>query len=115
MNPPPPERLKVVFDCNVFLQALGNPFGPAGQCLQAAFDRNVQLFIDRKLLEELVEVARRPTVVRALKLLPRRVDALMLALAVVATLIENVRIHSLTREILTTRIMSILRSLQTRF
>jgi len=43
---------RAVFDCNVYLQAILNPRGPAGSCLQAAFDGRVLLFwSDHVLLE----------------------------------------------------------------
>jgi putative PIN family toxin of toxin-antitoxin system len=63
---------KVVYDCNVFLQALGNPVGPAGQCVEEAFNRRVTLFIDDALLAELVDVAGRPEIARKLRFLPSR-------------------------------------------
>lgn len=50
---------KAVLDCNVFLQALGNPSGPAGRCVQAALAGQFQLFIARLLIDELLEVCPR--------------------------------------------------------
>jgi predicted nucleic acid-binding protein len=36
-----------VFDCNVYLQAAINPAGPAGRCLQCAFESRLKLFVSR--------------------------------------------------------------------
>jgi predicted nucleic acid-binding protein len=41
------EQRRVVFDCNVFLQALANPSGPAGRCVELALAR---LKADAKLV-----------------------------------------------------------------
>jgi predicted nucleic acid-binding protein len=41
------DRLRVVFDCNVFLQALANPDGPAGQCLEFALTGKATLMFPR--------------------------------------------------------------------
>ena len=38
-----PER--VVFDCNVFFQALTSPFGPAARLLELASSRDILLFV----------------------------------------------------------------------
>lgn len=56
-NPP----IGVVFDCNIFIQSLLNATGPAGQCVQAALDRQVQLFISPYVLDELREAPDKPT------------------------------------------------------
>ena len=55
-------REKVVFDCNVLLQAIASPGGPAGRCVQLALDGGVQLFVSELILAELLDVASRPNV-----------------------------------------------------
>lgn len=51
--------LRVVFDTNVLLQALLNPFGPSGRCFHLARERKIQLFISEKTLLEIEEVVAR--------------------------------------------------------
>jgi uncharacterized protein len=46
----------VVFDCNIFLQAIARPNSPAGECLRLAESRIVQLFISQDILTEISEV-----------------------------------------------------------
>ena len=41
---------KVVFDCNIFVQALINLHGPAGRCVQKARDGEVRLFVSPFIL-----------------------------------------------------------------
>jgi predicted nucleic acid-binding protein len=42
-SPNPP--IRSVFDCNVFLQAMANPIGPAGACLAHVKAGRVELFV----------------------------------------------------------------------
>jgi predicted nucleic acid-binding protein len=51
--------LRVVFDCNIFLQAIASPDGPAGRCVQLAIDGLVDLFLSPTVLVELRDVASR--------------------------------------------------------
>lgn len=47
---------KVVFDCNIFVQALINLRGPAGRCVQKARDGEVKLFVSPFILAEIREI-----------------------------------------------------------
>ncbi|MBC7784802.1 MAG: putative toxin-antitoxin system toxin component, PIN family [Burkholderiales bacterium] len=69
--------LSVVFDCNIYLQALANPVGPAGQCVALAIDKSLLLFISPYVLQEIREVATRPKLIAKLHLRPDRVQALL--------------------------------------
>lgn len=69
--------LKVVYDCNVFLQALGNPNGPAGRCVELALSRAVSLYFSPQVLEEIRDVTSRPKLVRRFQIRPERVQVLM--------------------------------------
>ena len=51
MNPP-----RVVYDCNIFVQALINLHGPAGRCVQKARDGEVLLFVSPFVLAEIREI-----------------------------------------------------------
>src|SRR5687768_8931483 len=84
----PPTR--AVFDCNIFLQALANPLGSAGRCVQAALDGRFDLFLDRVVVDELIDVASRPVVARKLRILPTRVSELITELNARAVFVNQV-------------------------
>lgn len=65
---------RVVFDCNILLQALTSPAGPAGRCVQLVLDAKLDLFISPTVLEELRDVASRPKVIAKLHLAPDQVQ-----------------------------------------
>lgn len=56
-----PER--VVFDCNVYFQALTSPRGPARRLLGSAASGELALFISAATVDELSDVASRPHLV----------------------------------------------------
>jgi putative PIN family toxin of toxin-antitoxin system len=84
------ERLKVVFDCNVFLQALGNPNGPAGRCVDLVITGTVDLYVSPQVLEEIRDVTSRPKLIARFKLRADRVAALLETLPKVASLVLDV-------------------------
>jgi uncharacterized protein len=53
MSAAPP---RVVFDCNIFVQALINLGGPAGRCVQKARDGEVKLFVSPFIVAEIREI-----------------------------------------------------------
>jgi putative PIN family toxin of toxin-antitoxin system len=57
-----PER--VVFDCNVFFQALTSLRGPARRLLAGAASGELSLFISAATIDELADVASRPHLVQ---------------------------------------------------
>jgi putative PIN family toxin of toxin-antitoxin system len=81
---------KAVYDCNIYLQALSNPLGPAGQCVQEALQRRVILFVDDLVLASLQEVASRAEIAQKLRILSSRVVELVDDLRRVAIFIEEV-------------------------
>jgi len=50
------EACRVVYDCNVFVQALINPTGPAGRCVNKVRDSEVVLFVSPFVLTEIREI-----------------------------------------------------------
>jgi putative PIN family toxin of toxin-antitoxin system len=82
--------LKAVFDCNVFLQALANPDGPAGRCVELALTKKVELFISQHVLEEIRDVTSRPKLIAKFKLRSERVAALLKSLPESATLVIDI-------------------------
>ena len=77
---------KVVFDCNVFLQALVNPNGPAGRCKQLVDRGEVELYVSEDVLREVADVLSRP---RHRKLMPS------LTLTVVEALLADLRLKAI--------------------
>ena len=52
----------VVFDCNIFLQALLKPNGPAGACKHLVDEGAITLFVSPQVLSEVAEVLARPRI-----------------------------------------------------
>ena len=77
---------RVVFDCNVFLQALVNPNGAAGECKKLLDGGEIELFVSASVLSEIAEVLSRPKV-RAL--------APNLTLEKIVAFIEDIRMKSI--------------------
>ncbi len=71
------QSLKVIYDCNVLLQALANPDGPAGRCVTLALEGKVALFISPHVLDEIRDVTQRPKLVAKFRLRRNRVEALL--------------------------------------
>lgn len=84
------EVLRVVFDCNIFLQGLASPLGPSGRCVSLALDGKVALFISEVVLEEIRDVTSRPELVKRFRLRPDRVEALIDNLPNAAVLLSEV-------------------------
>jgi putative PIN family toxin of toxin-antitoxin system len=84
------ERPRVVFDCNVFLQALASPEGPAGRCVEMAFVGRIALYISPVVLEEIRKVTSYPWLVTKFRLRPERVNALLDNLPKVAVVVPIV-------------------------
>jgi|GEM_PF-3149319 len=70
-------RLRVVFDCNVYFQALISPEGPAGRCLNAAIEGRIELFTSREVMTEFWHLAMRPRVLAKFKYSIDRVVLMM--------------------------------------
>ena len=58
----PLQILRAVFDCNIFIQALLNPKGIAGQCLDAVRNKKVELYLSKATLDEIRDVILRPNI-----------------------------------------------------
>jgi putative PIN family toxin of toxin-antitoxin system len=55
---------RIVFDCNIFLQFLLNPNGPAGRCISLALARQVELLLSEPVLTELRELPEKPVAIK---------------------------------------------------
>jgi putative PIN family toxin of toxin-antitoxin system len=86
------ERPRVIFDCNVLLQGILNPAGPAGACLQLVKTHRVTLLLSLETLSEAREVLKRPVVQRiAPHLTPERIDQILTEVTYLAAVIRDVR------------------------
>lgn len=56
------DRPRVVFDCNVLLQAAGRPNGPAAACLQLLDAGRIEVYVSRATIRELRSVLEYPSV-----------------------------------------------------
>lgn len=87
----PEQTPRVVFDCNVFVQAIANRNSPARRALRLFFDDAITLFVSRAILQEIRDVLNRPEIRRKLTgINDRIVNALFTKLEAKAILITNV-------------------------
>lgn len=80
---------RVVFDCNTFVQALGSPLGPAGECARLVLDGKVSLFISPWVMGELRNVTSRSRVIAKLRLRTPRVEEFLEAIESRATVLSG--------------------------
>jgi putative PIN family toxin of toxin-antitoxin system len=81
----------VVFDCNIFVQALLKPNGPAGACKQVVDEGAVTLFVSPQVLTEVAEVLARPRIRQlAAALTLTRIEAFFENITAKAVSITNV-------------------------
>lgn len=87
----PSDEVRVVFDCNMFVQALLSPYGAAASCLEVAKRGDITLFVSPPVLAEIREVLQRPAIAKRLpSLTPEKVDAFLEDAIANSTLLRNV-------------------------
>ena len=85
-------RPRAVFDCNVFVQAIGNADGPAGKSLALLHSNQIDLFISRAVLREIRSVLYYPSVrKKLLNLTDLRVEQFVRQLQFRAAIVHPVR------------------------
>jgi uncharacterized protein len=57
---------RIVFDCNIFIQALLNPNGVAAKCFEIVQNGKAKLFVSKETLEEVRDVILRPNILSRL-------------------------------------------------
>ncbi len=57
------EKIKTVFDCNVYLQAFLSDKGAAGRCKKLVDDGLIELYMSRDIFDEVKDVLARPEIV----------------------------------------------------
>jgi putative PIN family toxin of toxin-antitoxin system len=92
-------RQRVVFDCNVYFQALISRNGPAARCFSAVQDGRLELFTSPRVVEELRDVCLRPHIARRFRLSDARVAAFVAEIELVAKLMNEVpHVFDFTRD-----------------
>lgn len=81
---------RVVFDCNVYFQALISSGGPAGQCLFAAGDDRLDLFLSEAILLELQKVCLREPLASRFRITEPQVEAYLAHIRSIGTVVENI-------------------------
>jgi putative PIN family toxin of toxin-antitoxin system len=85
-------RPRVVFDCNVLIQAVAAPDGPSAAALRLYEQNLIEVFLSRAVLKELGQVLHYPIVRQKLPGLDDdRIDAFLHRLRFRATLLRGVR------------------------
>ncbi|MDX1963909.1 MAG: putative toxin-antitoxin system toxin component, PIN family [Pirellulales bacterium] len=81
---------RVVFDCNVFFQALISPTGPAGRLFNLAAVQRVDLFVSEYVLAELRELTAETKIVAKYRLSAELMEEFFEKLTTAAVLVETV-------------------------
>ena len=81
---------RVVFDCNIFFQALISPTGPAGQALDAIAEGRCFLFVSQFVIDELNDITSRPHLVARFSLTAERVALFLDSISEIATTLVHV-------------------------
>ncbi|NOS99221.1 MAG: putative toxin-antitoxin system toxin component, PIN family [Phycisphaerales bacterium] len=89
MTPHP--AVPVVYDCNIYFQALLNEEGPAGRCVSAALNGEVSLFLSRFVLDEIRRTAGNATLRAKFRhLIDARVDRLIVNIEKIGRIVAHV-------------------------
>jgi putative PIN family toxin of toxin-antitoxin system len=84
-------RPRVVYDCNIFVQAIINLAGPAARCVQKARDQEVLLFVSPFVLAEIREMHFK--IPAKYGIAAAQTDELAAAVAVFATIVPELYRH----------------------
>ncbi len=84
------ETARVVYDCNIYFQALISPRGPSGACLGAAYERRVSLFCSAFIINEVRRTAGRPDLRQRFGITDARISLLIESMERVATFVSMV-------------------------
>lgn len=60
------EKIRAVFDCNIFIQVLLNPKSVAAKCFDLVLKREIVLFVSKATLDEVRNVIFRPNIISRL-------------------------------------------------
>jgi uncharacterized protein len=94
-------KIRVVFDCNTFLQAAINQESLAGNCYKLIEERVVELFISQDVLDEIEEVINRPHIRERFETLTdERIESFLSSIKNLALFVRKIsKVFSLPRDI----------------
>jgi putative PIN family toxin of toxin-antitoxin system len=94
-------KIRVVFDCNTFLQAAINEKSLAGNCFKLVENRAVELFVSQEVLEEIADVINRLHIrERFNTLTDERIESFLNSIKNLAIFVRKVpKVFSLPRDI----------------
>ncbi len=81
---------RVVFDCNVFFQALTSPQGPARRLFETVAQGGLTLVLSERTIAEFCDVAQRPALMRKYGLNPDRIATFVGEMRTWSTLIADI-------------------------
>lgn len=95
------DKIRVVFDCNTFLQAALKADSPAGNCYGLVEEGIVKLFVSKDVLVEIEDVINRPQIrERFDALTDEKIKGFLNSISELATIIEKVpKVFSLPRDV----------------
>ncbi len=95
------EQIRVVFDCNTFLQAALNAESPAGNCYRLIEKRVVELFVSKDVLTEIEDVINRPQIREKFDALTDdKINDFLKSISELAVFVEKVpKVFSLPRDV----------------
>lgn len=83
-------RPRVIFDCNVLLQAIMNRQGPAAECLNIAATGDLLLFTCSEIITELRDVLSRPSITKLIiDHSPDSIEAFIAEVLKVSTFVDD--------------------------
>ena len=87
----PGSQICVIFDCNIYLQALLNPNSPASACLALVHTGRVAACLSAQILDEISEVLSRPFVFNLLPhATPEMIQAFLSDIIAASSLIRHI-------------------------
>ncbi|MGI9054520.1 MAG: putative toxin-antitoxin system toxin component, PIN family [Pyrinomonadaceae bacterium] len=94
-------KIRVVFDCNTFLQAAINEESHAGNCYRLVEEGTVELFVSEDVLEEIEDVINRPQIKeRFTTLTADRIEEFLKSIRELAVIVRTIpKVFSLPRDI----------------
>jgi uncharacterized protein len=94
-------KIRVVFDCNSFLQAAINQESLAGNCYKLIEERVVELFVSQDVLDEIEEVINRPHIRERFETLTvERIENFLSSIKNLAVFVRKIpKVFSLPRDV----------------